>query len=267
MLTPEVLSYYELGGETTRLDAGNGRLEFVRTWDILGRALPPPPARILDVGGATGVYAGPLARVGYQVTVVDPVPAHVTSASALPGVAAVLGDARALPFAAGDADAVLLLGPLYHLTQRSDRLAAWAEAARVLRPGGVVAGATISRFASTLDGFAAGSFADPAFRRMALDDLSDGVHRNPDGRPNWFTTAYFHRPEEAAGEARDAGLREVRTVLVEGPFGLAGDRVREWLADPELTAVLLDTLRRLEEEPSLLGATSHLITLGKRQAA
>jgi len=90
------------------------------------------------------------------------------------------------------------------------------------------------------------------------------VHRNPQDRPGWFTTAYFHRPEEVAAEAREAGLREVRTVLVEGPFGLALERVREWLADPELTAVLLDTLRRFEHEPSLLGATSHLITLGVR---
>src|SRR4051794_33508041 len=238
MLPDEVLAYYERLGETSRLDEGNGRLEFLRTWDILGRVLPPPPGRILDVGGATGVYAAPLARAGYEVTVVDPVPAHVAAAAELPGVSAVLGDARALPVP-GPVDAVLMLGPLYHLTERVDRVAAWREAARVLRPGGVVAGATISRFASTLDGFAAGSFADPAFRTMAVDDLAEGVHRNVEQRPNWFTTAYFHRPEEAAAEAREAGLREVRTVLVEGPFGLAINRVREWLADPELTAVLL----------------------------
>ena len=134
------MAYYERLGETTRLDDGaNGRLEFLRTWDILTRALPSPPGRIVDVGGATGVYAGPLARAGYDVTVVDPVPAHVAASQALPGVSAVLGDARSLSIS-GEADAVLMLGPLYHLTERADRLAAWREAARVLRPGGVVAG-------------------------------------------------------------------------------------------------------------------------------
>jgi hypothetical protein len=60
MLRPEILAYYNRGGETTRLSAGGGRLEYLRTLDILGRVLPPPPARILDVGGATGVYARPL---------------------------------------------------------------------------------------------------------------------------------------------------------------------------------------------------------------
>ena len=264
MLPPEVLAYYERLGETVRLDEGNGRLEFLRTWDILARVLPPPPGRIVDVGGATGVYAEPLARAGYEVTVVDPVRAHVAAAQALPGVSAVLGDARALPQQSESADAALLLGPLYHLTDRADRLTAWREAARVIRPGGVVAAATISRFGSMLDGFAHGALSDPQFRLLAIDDLAEGVHRNPQDRPGWFTTAYFHRPEEVAAEAREAGLREVRTVLVEGPFGLALDRVREWLADPELTAVLLDTLRRFEHEPSLLGATSHLITLGVR---
>jgi SAM-dependent methyltransferase len=148
MLSPEILAYYRRGGEHDRLSAGAGRLEFLRTWDILTRALPAPPATVLDVGGATGAYAAPLARAGYAVTVVDPVPEHVAAAGALPGVAAVEGDARELPVADGGADAVLLLGPLYHLAARDDRVAAWREAARAARPGALVAGAVISRFAS-----------------------------------------------------------------------------------------------------------------------
>ncbi|MFD0786413.1 class I SAM-dependent methyltransferase, partial [Micromonospora azadirachtae] len=61
MLTPEIMDYYRQGGERDRLAAGAGRLEFLRTWDVLTRVLPDPPAVVLDVGGATGVYAGPLA--------------------------------------------------------------------------------------------------------------------------------------------------------------------------------------------------------------
>src|SRR5439155_2231303 len=110
------------------------------------RALPPAPARILDVGGATGVYAGPLAEAGYAVHVVDPVPEHVARSAALPGVSAAEGDARALDKPDASHDAVLLLGPLYHLLDRADRVRAWREAGRVVRPGGVVVGATISRF-------------------------------------------------------------------------------------------------------------------------
>src|SRR5690242_19992080 len=97
MLSPEILEYYEHGGEHGRLTAGAGRLEFLRTWDVLTRVLQPAPARIVDVGGATGIYARPLAEAGYTVLVIDPVPDHVAAAGALPGVTAAPGDARALP--------------------------------------------------------------------------------------------------------------------------------------------------------------------------
>ena len=264
MLRPEIREYYERGGERDRLAAGTGRLEFLRTWDILSRALPGPPARILDVGGATGVYAAPLAEAGYDVTVVDPVPGHVAAAGRAAGVTAVVGDARALPVPDGSADAVLMLGPLYHLADRGDRLAAWREAARVVRPGGLVAGAVIVRFASLFDGIAKGYFAEPEFVALVEGALADGEHRNAANRPRWFTSAYFHRPEEAAAEATEAGLAEVRTVAVEGPVWMTEPRLTEFLAEPGLTGIMLDMLRRVEEEPSIFGASSHLLTLARR---
>jgi SAM-dependent methyltransferase len=263
MLRPEIRTYYERGGELDRLTAGAGRLEFLRTWDILLRTLPAAPARIVDVGGATGVYAAPLAAAGYEVRVVDPVPSHVAVADGLPGVTAVEGDARDLPVDDVGADAVLLLGPLYHLPERADRLRAWREALRVVRPGGVVAGAVISRFASLFDGVAKGYFAEPEFAGLVEGALADGGHRNPDNRLGWFTSAYFHRPEEAAVEAAEAGLADVRTVAVEGPVWMAA-RLTEILANVAATAVMLDMLRRVEQEPSIFGSSSHLLAVGRR---
>jgi SAM-dependent methyltransferase len=263
MLSPEIVEYYNRGGELDRLAAGAGRLEFLRTWDLLTRILPPAPARVVDVGGATGVYAGPLAEAGYTVHVVDPVQSHVAASGALAGVTAAVGDARNLPEEAACADAVLLLGPLYHLPDRTDRVQAWREAVRVTRPGGVVAGAVISRFASMLDGFAKGFYTEPGYRDIVEADLTDGVHRNPVGHPRWFTDAYFHRPEDAPVEAMDAGLADVKTAAIEGPIAMIGPRLDEFLADAALTRMMLDMLRRVEHEPSLLGASSHLLVTGR----
>jgi SAM-dependent methyltransferase len=173
-----------------------------------------------------------------------------------------LGDARELPDRDSSADVVLLFGPLYHLPSRADRLAAWREAARVVRPGGLVVAATISRFASLFDGVAKGFYARPDFRPLVEGALADGVHF---GTAGLFTTAYFHRPEEPAREAAEAGLTGVRTVAVEGPVWIADERVREFLEDPVLTRTMLDMLRRVEDEPSLLGASSHLLTVGRRE--
>jgi SAM-dependent methyltransferase len=250
----DTMAYYRLGGETTRLAGGNGRLEYIRTRDVLQRTLPPAPARVVDVGGATGVYAGPLAAAGYDVTLVDPVPEHVAASDALDGVTAVIGDARALDLPDGTADATLLLGPLYHLLDRADRIRAWREAARVTRPGGVVVAATISRFASILDGFRSAFFAEPDYAPIVTETLASGVQIVPGGSRWQFTGAYFHRPEEIPAEVVDAGLAVERIVAVEGPPWLT-----DWAAASEETT--LEWLRRVEEEPSMLGASSHLLTI------
>jgi SAM-dependent methyltransferase len=264
VIAPEVLDYYRQGGERRRLDVGAGRLEYLRTSDILARVLPPPPALVLDVGGATGVYAGPLAADGYRVRVIDPVPEHVVEAATLAGVTAVVGDARALPAADAAADAVLLLGPLYHLPDEADRVGAWREAARVVRPGGVVVAATISRFASLFDGFIKGYFGDPRFRPIVERALAEGVHRNIGSEPGWFTSAYFHHPAQPAAEAAGAGLVVERLAAVESPLWMTGPRLDEILADPAMTGLLLELLRSVEEEPSLLGASSHMVTVARR---
>jgi ubiquinone/menaquinone biosynthesis C-methylase UbiE len=267
-LDPDIESHYRVGLERERLREG-GTVEFVRTRELLDRFLPAPPAVILDVGGGAGAYAVPLAADGYHVYLLDPVELHVeqalmlarTKGTALAG--AVVGDARRLPFAAASADAALLLGPLYHLTEHRDRLLALQEARRVLRSGGVIAAAAISRFASTFDGLAHELLLDARFADIVERDLRDGQHRNPDpvAHPEWFTTAYFHRPEELADELAQVGFEVAAVLAVEGPAAFR-PALDAWLTEPARRDVLLGAIRRVEAEPSLLGATSHLLAVG-----
>jgi len=269
MIASEILSFYGLGLEERRLTVSLGRLELMRTFEILERHLPPPPARVLDVGGGTGVYALPLAARGHRVHLVDPVPLHVerarelSSASGSPLEAATIGDARSLDVADSSVDVVLMLGPLYHLIDVSDRIAALSEARRVLVPGGLLISAHISRFASACDGIQEGALRDPAFAAICHSDLTDGIHRNSTNRPEWFTTAYLHRPEEIAHEIADAGLRFRALVAVEGP-GWVSDDLDGWLDNDEQRERLLSVLRRLESEPTLIGASAHILAIADR---
>ena len=259
-----IRDHYAGGNERDRLTAGVGRLEFLRTQELLARILPPPPAVVLDVGGAAGVHAGPLTVQGYEVHLIDPVPLHVEQATAVPGLAsATLGDARALDWPDASVDAVLLLGPLYHLTERADRVRALAEGCRVLGPGGVLAAAAISRYASTLDGLFGGRLREPGFEAIIERDISDGQHRNPDDVPGWFTTAFFHLPDELLAEAADARLQDLSVVAVEGPAGLMPDLDR-WLADDR--EALLRTIRKVESAAALIGASPHLLLTGRAKA-
>jgi ubiquinone/menaquinone biosynthesis C-methylase UbiE len=266
----EVAAFYARGLERDRLAAGAGALELARTQALLERYLPTPPAVVADVGGGPGRYAVWLAARGYRVHLVDPVPLHVEQARAAarerPDTAlasAEVGDARALRLADESADAVLLLGPLYHLPERADRVRALAEARRVCRRGGLVVAAAISRYASTLDGLRGGYLEDPAFAVVAAGDLRDGRHRNPTGDPAYFTTAYFHRPEDLAAECTAAGLTHEATLAVEGAAWLLAD-LDARLADARRRAVLLAALAALETEVTLLGVSAHLLAVARR---
>jgi ubiquinone/menaquinone biosynthesis C-methylase UbiE len=266
----EIIEYYGRGAERGRLLGGEGELERVRTQELLMRYLPPAPAVVYDVGGAAGVYACRLAGQGYEVHLVDPVPLHVEQAREAsdaqpehPLASIQLGDARELPFGDSSADAVLLLGPLYHLTERDDRVQALREARRVLRGGGVVLAAGISRFASVLDGLLKGFLGDPEFVRIVERDLAEGQHRNPTGRPGYFTTAFFHHPQEMAAEFADAGLHHEATLAVEGP-GWCAQPFEDYWEDEARREQLLLAVRLLESEPSVLGATGHMMAVGRR---
>jgi len=271
MVDAEIIGYYEHGLERDRLASGRQRIEFLRIWDLLERFLPTPPARLLDVGGGAGVYALPLAAAGHEVHLIDPVPLHVEQAVAAsrdagtPLASVAAGDARDLG-AVGDAfDAVLLLGPLYHLTSREDRVTALREAGRVLRPGGIVMAKALSRFYPVFEELAGGMPFSPEGLDGTAAFLADGQYRNPGGDPAYFTTSFFHRPEDLANEIRDAGLDLRRLVAASGSVKLLPG-LSEHLDVPEQRDHVLSVLRLLEAEPSLLGMSQNFLAIAHAPA-
>lgn len=265
-----LITYYSQFDEGSRLADPWGQVEFTRTQDILTRYLPPPPACILDVGGAAGRYACWLTDLGYQVHLLDPVPRHVQQAQEAsadqthaPLASITQGDARHLAFAAGSAHAILLLGPLYHLTERADRHRAITEARRLLKPGGLLFAAAISRFASTLDGLTSGYFRDPAFQAIMRADLATGQHRNPTGNPAYFMDTFFHHPEELRAEVAAAGFQITALLAVEGLSYLMQDLSKHW-SNSDYRRFLLEILAATESEPTLLGASPHLMCIAQK---
>ena len=262
-----ILAFYGTGDELDRLSTW-AWLEFARTKELLLRHLPPAPARVLDVGGGPGAYAVWLSELGYEVHLVDPVPLHLDQAMAAARAArspftVAEGDARNLPEDAAGYDVVLLLGPLYHLIPREERLAALAEAGRVVKSGGLMAAAAISRFASIIDGLSRGLLLHPEFESIVEKDLRTGEHRNPTDLPRAFTTSFFHRPEELAAEVVESGFALEALYGVEGPAG--------WFAPPlppaegaEEYERLLWVARAVEQEPALIGASAHLLGVARK---
>jgi ubiquinone/menaquinone biosynthesis C-methylase UbiE len=258
-----IVRHYESVREEDRISAGLGQLELLRVQNVLGRHLPSPPAEVLDVGGATGVHAAWLAERGFKVRIVDIAERHVELANrqlGAIGVTAELGDARSLPVDADSVDVVLLFGPLYHLINRADRLTALREAYRVVRPGGVVALAAISRFASLFDGLARGFLFDAAFVPIVERDLAEGQHRNPDERPHWFTTAYLHHPDDLRAEIGESGLELTELVGIEGLAGWLPQLADRW-DDPAGRDRILWSAQVVESDPATLGLSGHLLAV------
>ncbi len=255
----EMQAYYARDLEWERLGAGVGRVEYLRTLEVIGRTLPAPPGAVLDVGGGPGRYTDWLVDSGYTVVHRDPVAHHVEQVRHRHGdaVDAAVGDARDLDLADESIDAVLLLGPLYHLMELDERLTALREARRVVRGGGPVYAAAICRWSARLHAIV----AQRLYREHpAMLDEIDGVERT--GRmPPLFEgsfTGYKHTPSQLRDELEGAGF-EVRSLVgVEGITFALGD-LDERLADERERAILLDALRATESVPELLGANAHLL--------
>lgn len=266
-LPEKIGDYYNEGREIGRLERGIGPLELARIRELITRHLPPPPATVLDIGGGSGRYAGWLARKGYAVHLVDPVPLHIEQATAVsdaqpdaPIKSIQLGDARDLPFPDSLATAVLLHGPLYHLTERTDRLRVLREARRVVKPGGLLMAVAVSRFASALVGFQRWWLEDEDFRKMLEEELESGQHRPPKSWPSLFTTAYFHRPQELQGEIEEAGFSLQEIVAIQGPGWIVPD-LEERMANARQRDALLTAVRRIEGEPEILGMSPHIMAV------
>jgi len=262
--TPDdVLAYYGSNVESDRLAVGKGALEFERTKEIILRFLQPGSA-IADIGGATGRYAEWLASNGHRVDLVDPVPLHVELARRLAGdpprFGVHLGDARTLPFVAGSFDAVLLLGPLYHLEEEHDRADAVREAMRVCRRGGLIFAAAISRFAPLLNSICRGEAIDEqVFANVQAETLTG--HRVPeDRRTSQFPEAYYHLPSEFTDELTEAGLDVQGIYGIEGPGWLLNDIETTWL-EADARERILWAARALETDPNLIAVSDHFLAV------
>jgi hypothetical protein len=138
-----------------------------------------------------------------------------------------------------------------------------AEAARVLKGGGLLFAAAISRYASLLDGLSRNVLGDARFAAIVERDLRDGQHRNPTGELDYFTTAYFHRPDELRDEVARSGLVVEGVYGLEGPGWILPDFAERW-ADDRKRSDLVRAARALESEPSAVGMSAHLLAVARK---
>lgn len=262
ILDPALEKYYSLGLEKDRL--ANALLEKDRMLNILLRKMPSPPGEILDVGGAHGVYAFPLAERGYTVHLIDPIPIHIQQAQAheqqFPSTklkSYCVADARSIPKEDKSADIVLFFGPMYHLPSSIDRLKALSEAHRVLKNGGLLFVTIISRYQSLMENICKNLIAEKT--KLIQQDLATGVHPSENSKMD----LYFHTPQELKEELQKSGFHTTSLIGVEGPVWHP-PLLQEIRSDHETWSRLLELLELVEEDASIIGASAHVMGIAKK---
>ncbi len=269
-----VRRFYKISAqrEWERLERVNqGALEFVVNKAWIAKFLPPSGARVLDIGGGPGRYSIWLAQHGYRVTLADLSPDLLDVARgkvAEAGVeleAIVEANATDLSHFPDDSfDAVLCLGPLYHLLDEDDRSAAAGELLRVLKPGGTVFAAFLNRLQILRD------VVDqdiPFFTPYTFDLVKrwheEGVFISP--VPGIFTDSYAFHPSDVVPFMESSGFQTLDLISSQS---IAADRQKDLAAfaerQPELYPWVMENLIELANEPSAVGAAIHLLYIGRR---
>ena len=262
-----VLEYYEkYEQENERLK--NEPLEFVRTKEIISRFLPEKPIKIVDLCGASGHYSYWLAQKGHEVHLIDLSERHIKEAKnnetkynvQLASIGC--GDARSIKWEDETFDMVLLMGALYHLQEKEDRLQCLKEVFRILKNGGTAVFAYICRYASMLDGFLRGFVNDPTFLKIMDDDILTGRHNNPENKEHYFTNAYFHSTEDIYNELINSKYCNIMLYAVEGFGGLIDNE--EYLNDEEKRKKLLHYIKLTEQNREMIGISPHQLVICKK---
>lgn len=275
-----VLAGYNAGIERHRLRTGIGLIEFERTKEILLEKLPKPPAVIYDIGGAYGEYAWWLASLGYEVHLFDLSETNIKMSAELaeeyPGAtlkAAAVCDARSVPRPDRSADAVLLMGPLYSITEYEERILAIKECSRLLKEEGLLFSAALTPY-SVLVSRLAVYREDDTKKRRELDDpavisiieraLTDGCYFNPEKKiANGIGSSHLHTAKALREELLCGGFD---TVSVHGILGGAwlAPNLDALLANAETRETLMKTVRMLDTHEEIIGLSGHLLAVSKK---
>lgn len=267
----EALEYYNKGAEIGRLERGIGRIEYERTKEIILRYLPKDRAVIFDVGGGVGMYSKWLGQLGHEVHLIELSPNAVeyaknsNSLSGCPIHSIEVGDARNINKSNESADVVLFMGPMYHLIDINDRLKALNEAKRVLKKGGLLFCAGITRYGSMLwslsvYGLKNKVLDEDEFFNMVKEEMKEGNHIRPDKYPDFIARSYFHLSKEFESEIKSAGFSIEKTFAVEGPTWIIPTLDKVW-DNEESKKTILDVARMVEEDENIMAMSPHFLTI------
>lgn len=263
----DIAAYYNSDPlrEHSRLE--RHQLEHELTWRYLDQYLPSQGS-ILEIGSATGIYALELVKRGYTVTAVDMSVKLLDENKRSVGEAGLehqvrfaLADARNLSeVTQRNFDVALLMGPLYHLVELEDRQAALKQVMERLRTGGIIFSAFISRFGIMGDLLKnmPGWIEDHEEVSSILEHGKDPHHHPQEG-----FRGYFAKVSEILPLHEEMGFETITLAGVEP--AISSDDESYNRLEGRQRQLWLDLLYKISTESSILGASRHLLYIGRKK--
>lgn len=260
-----VVESYENYKEENRLTTNNARkIEFITTTKVLSEHIKAN-SKILDCAAGTGIYAFWLANQDHDVTATDITPRHIAminqqlEATKQSMRTAVMDATDLSVFEDETFDAVLNMGPFYHLLTEAQREKCLWECLRVLKKGGILVTAYIPRFYV----FQYVAMSDEKYLDAALAKqlVETGVLKHDDEKCFWTDTYYSSKEEmEALYTAHNVHI--IDHFAQDGLAPLLSQKVDSW--SDEQFKIWCDYHYSICREPSLLGSSNHVIIIGRK---
>lgn len=243
------------------------RIEFEITKRALSKFIPEK-ACVLDVGGGPGRYSIYLAKKGHDVTLFDLCEKLVEQAAENAKNAGVVlkdciqGNVLALcdTLSGKEYDAILCMGPMYHLLEENQRKEAINQCMGLLKKGGILIVSFISAYAPIVDCLKAYPQNVGKMKESFLRYLEDGRH---DSRiDEGFTDAYFFNPAGIEEFMSRFKLETLRIMAVEGLGALVEEKLMQ-LPEEDFQN-WLDVFEAISSNPEVWGNCEHLLYIGRK---
>lgn len=251
MALSNIEKHYNKHPEDLRLQRRHGIVEFETTMYHLHRFLRPG-YQLLDIGAGTGRYTSALMAEGFGVKAVELVQRNIdVFKKREPTANVVKGDARYMPFLpSATADITLLLGPLYHLIGKEEKVKALTEAKRVTKPGGLIFVAYLMNEYSILSYCFDEERIGGLMERGAVDS-NFHIQAQPDELYDYV------RIEDIDALNSEAGLERITIFSPDGPADYMRTRINQM--SEETFRRFIEYQKSVSERTDLMGAGSHVV--------
>ena len=254
--------FYNAINEEDRLLSKHGQVEYLTTMKYIKKYLEGiSNPSILEVGAGTGRYSVTLAKQGLQVTAVELVEHNLEILkSKLDGsepIVALQGNALDLSaFANNTFDLTMLLGPLYHLYTKEDKIKVLSEAVRVTKPGGYI--------------FVAYCMNEPTviqyvFGMNQLREVMDGMLLTDDWHCKSDPKEIFDlvRTEDIAELDAAVPVKRIKLVATDGASHYQRENIDAM--DDETFGKWMDYHFAICERQDLIGASNHTLDILQKE--